>query len=178
MRKEMLNANEVKNVVNRLAYELIEFVEKHDPKDVVFIGIRSRGDVIAERLHRVIQEQNGNDIPIGILDITFYRDDLNRMGEFPTVEQTLIDFDIDNKHVILIDDVLYTGRTIRAAMDALFDYGRPASIKLLVLLEKGVRELPIAPDYIGVQAKIDETQFIKVELLEVDGRDSICLEER
>lgn len=176
MNIEILNAKEIKNVINRLAYELIE--KEKDLKNVAFIGIRSRGDIIAERLQKVIKESDGTNVDMGILDITFYRDDLNRKSQMPEVKETSIDFDIEDREIIIVDDVLFTGRTIRAALDAVFDYGRPARIKLLVLLDRGGRELPIAPDYVGIEIKTKANDVISVRLDERGVKDSIFLEER
>jgi len=139
------------------------------------VGIRARGDLIATRLHGAIRRNEGVDLPLGSLDITLYRDDLTRIGHAPVVRESIIPFSVDGKVVVLVDDVLFTGRTIRAAMDALVDFGRPQSIQLAVLVDRGHRELPIRADYVGKNLPTARSERIQVELEEIDGADRILL---
>jgi pyrimidine operon attenuation protein/uracil phosphoribosyltransferase len=146
--------------------------------DIAVIGIRSRGEILAQRLARRLSEKSGKDIPCGTLDITLYRDDLNshRGGVQPRVRTTEIGFDINNKIIILVDDVLYTGRSARAAMDALIDLGRPLAIKLAVLVDRQGREFPIQADYAGHKTDIAPGKSVKVNLVESDGKDEVVVE--
>ena len=141
---------------------------------IVVVGIRTRGEVLAERLVKMLLEQGHRNIGRGVLDITLYRDDLSEIGPRPMVRPTRIDADINGKPLILVDDVLFTGRTVRAGLDALADFGRPSAIRLAVLVDRGGRELPIQPDYVGlVQRDVPASHRVKVELVERDGSDAI-----
>ena len=142
------------------------------------VGIRNRGVYLAKRLAECIKNIEKNDIPVGILDITLYRDDLSLTRSQPVVHKTEIDFDIEGAIIILVDDVLYTGRTIRSALDALIDLGRPQSIQLAVLIDRGHRELPIRPDYVGKNIPTAQEQMVEVHLSEVDGIDEVLLVEK
>jgi pyrimidine operon attenuation protein/uracil phosphoribosyltransferase len=139
------------------------------------VGIRARGDLIAARLHEAIRRNEGVDVPLGSLDITLYRDDLTRIGPAPVVRESVIPFSVDDRIVVLVDDVLFTGRTIRAAMDALVDYGRPRAIRLAVLVDRGHRELPIRADFVGKNVPTSATDDIRVHLAEVAGADAVEL---
>ena len=141
----------------------------------MIIGIRTRGVYIAERIASEIERLEGIKPPMGILDISFYRDDLMRKSEWPNVKKTEIPFPVEDKKVILVDDVLYTGRTTRAAIDEIMDYGRPSSIQLVVLVDRGLRELPIQPDYAGSKLVTLSSEEVKVHLKEADGRDEVVI---
>ena len=139
------------------------------------MGIRARGDLIATRLHEAIRRNENVDLPLGSLDITLYRDDLTRIGHAPVVRESVIPFSIDDRIVVLVDDVLFTGRTIRAAMDALVDYGRPRAIRLAVLIDRGHRELPIRADFVGKNVPTKVTDDVRVQLIEIGGADTVEL---
>jgi pyrimidine operon attenuation protein / uracil phosphoribosyltransferase len=158
--------------IKRLAHEIVE--RNRGVNGLAVVGIRNRGDILARKLIEVLKQIEG-DVPMGVLDITMYRDDFQRVTESPVIRETDIPFDITNKSVILVDDVLFTGRTIRAALDALMDFGRPASIQLAVLIDRGHRELPIMADYVGREVTTASGEDIQVRLLETDGEDSVLL---
>ena len=139
------------------------------------MGIRARGDLIATRLHEAIRRNENVDVPLGSLDITLYRDDLTRIGHAPVVRESIIPFSVDDRIVVLVDDVLFTGRTIRAAMDALVDYGRPRAIRLAVLVDRGHRELPIRADFVGKNVPTNLSDDVRVQLIEVGGADTVEL---
>ena len=157
----------------RIAHEIHE--RGHGLEDLALVGIRTRGVPIARRLAGIIKDISQHDVPTGALDITLYRDDLMRhaVGAQPVVRSTEIPFSIDDRRILLVDDVLYTGRTIRAALDALIEFGRPRSIQLVVLVDRGHRELPIKADYVGKNIPTSTTQSVNVHLAEVDGRDEV-----
>ena len=167
----------VRRALLRIAHEILE---KHKGAGALcLMGIRTRGVILAGRLKEYIQQIEGQDIPMGILDITLYRDDLTLVSTQPVVGETRIDFDITDKKVILVDDVLFTGRTIRAALDALIDFGRPSQIQLAVLIDRGHRELPIRADYVGKNIPTSLEQNVKVVLEESDSHtDEVIIEER
>ena len=175
LKTQILDANGVRRTINRLAHELVE--NNKDLESVALVGIRTRGEYLAHRLAKLIKEIEGKDVPVGILDITLYRDDLHGRLDQPMLKSTDILFDIKNKNLILVDDVLFTGRTIRSALNALMDIGRPAQIELLVLADRGHRELPIKADFVGKNVPTSLTQEVKVFLSEVDGEDGIYLSE-
>ena len=139
------------------------------------MGIRARGDLIATRLHEAIRRNEDVDLPLGSLDITLYRDDLTRIGHAPVVRESIIPFSLDDRIVVLVDDVLFTGRTIRAAMDALVDYGRPRAIRLAVLVDRGHRELPIRADFVGKNVPTNLSDDVRVQLVETGGADTVEL---
>jgi len=147
--------------------------------EIAFVGIQRRGVPLARRLATLVREITGTQVPVGALDITLYRDDLMRhsIGAQPVVGQTNITFSIDDKRILLVDDVLYTGRTIRAALDALLEFGRPKSIQLVVLVDRGHRELPIKADYVGKNLPTSLSQSVQVHLVEVDGEDEVEIQE-
>jgi pyrimidine operon attenuation protein/uracil phosphoribosyltransferase len=177
--KIVLDAESVERTLTRIAHELIEQAE--DLKRLALVGIQTRGVPIAERLRALIAERTGHTVELGVIDITFYRDDVQvRGGEAPlhpqpVVRATALDFPLEGKTCVLVDDVLYTGRTIRAAIEALFDYGRPERVQLAVLIDRGHRELPIRPDYVGKNLPTSHRESIQVRLAEVDGEDAVLL---
>ncbi|MFC1594637.1 bifunctional pyr operon transcriptional regulator/uracil phosphoribosyltransferase PyrR [Candidatus Omnitrophota bacterium] len=172
----ILDKKGMERTLKRIAHEIIE---KHRGiQDVCLVGIRTRGVFLAERLKKYIREIDGAEVSTGILDITLYRDDLTLVAEQPVVHQTQIDFDISGKNVILVDDVLYTGRTIRAALDALIDFGRPQVIQLAVLVDRGHRELPIRADYVGKNIPTAQDEIVEVRLEEQDKKDEVVIVER
>jgi len=174
---KILDKESIRRAILRVAHEILE--KNKGTQDLCIVGIRTRGAVLAERLKECVKQIEGAEIPVGILDITLYRDDLTLVDTQPVVHETLIDFDITDKKVVLVDDVLYTGRTIRAALDALIDFGRPASIQLAVLIDRGHRELPIRADYVGKNIPTSLDQNVKVILEEVDSTtDEVIVKER
>ena len=177
--KVLLDAEAIDRTLSRIAHEIIE--QNDDLEKVALVGIHRRGVPLAQRLRRLIEERSGVELALGQLDITFYRDDVQvRGGEAPlhsqpVVRSTSLDFPLEGMTCILVDDVLYTGRTIRAAVEALFDYGRPARVQLAVLADRGHRELPIRPDYVGKNLPTSRGERIQVQLLEVDEVDRVLL---
>ena len=160
----------------RIAHEIVE--KNRGTADLCLVGIRNRGVFLAERLAGCIKKIENKDVPVGILDITLYRDDLTLVDSHPLVRKTEIDFDISDKILVLVDDVLYSGRTIRAALDALIDFGRPKSIQLAVLVDRGHRELPIRADYVGKNIPTSQNESVEVRLEEADGKDEVVIVER
>jgi len=171
-----MDADRIGRTLTRIAHEIVERNKGTD--DLALVGVRTRGVPIARRIARTLREITGHDIPTGSLDITLYRDDLMRhaVGPQPLVRKTDIQFSIDNRKILLVDDVLYTGRTTRAALDALIDYGRPKAIQLIVLVDRGHRELPIKADYVGKNLPTAPEESVQVRLLEIDGEDEVVLE--
>lgn len=168
---QVLNREELDNTIRRIAYEILE---KHRSRPMAFVGIHTRGAVFARRVYGLVAEQNEG-VSQGTLDITLYRDDLDNLGTIPSVRGSELPFDVEGSHVVLFDDVLFTGRTIRAAIDVLMDYGRPARIELAVLIDRGNRELPISPDYTGRSIKTEPNEYIRVSFDETDGDDGVYL---
>ena len=168
-----MDGDRVGRSLARIAHEILE--RNRTLEELALIGIRSRGVPLARRLSATIREISGHDVPTGALDITLYRDDLMRhaIGTQPLVRSTEIPFTIDDKRILLVDDVLYTGRTIRAALDALIEFGRPKSIQLVVLVDRGHRELPIKADYVGKNLPTSPTESVQVHLKEIDGKDEV-----
>src|SRR5947209_16814560 len=166
-----MDADRIGRTLARIAHEVVE--RNRGVEELGLVGIRTRGVPIARRLARAIADINRHEVPTGALDITLYRDDLMRhaVGPQPIVRKTEIPFSIDEKRILLVDDVLYTGRTIRAALDALIDFGRPKAIQLVVLIDRGHRELPIKADYVGKNLPTSQTQSVQVHLTEIDGSD-------
>ena len=173
----VMDADRIGRSLARIAHEILERNRGLD--DLVLVGIRTRGVPLAKRLAQAIQDIHHTEIPTGALDITLYRDDLMRtaVGAQPLIRRTEIPFSIDDKRILLVDDVLYTGRTIRAALDALIEFGRPKAIQLIVLVDRGHRELPIKADYVGKNVPTSLSQSIQVRLTEVDGRDEVEIQE-
>jgi pyrimidine operon attenuation protein/uracil phosphoribosyltransferase len=173
MMSVVLDADQVARSLARIAHEILE--RNRSIGEVALVGIRTRGVPLAKRIAKSIHDVSGHDVPTGALDITLYRDDLMRtpLGPQPVVRKTEIPFSIDDKRILLVDDVLYTGRTIRAALDALIDFGRPLAIQLIVLVDRGHRELPIKADYVGKNLPTSAAQSVQVHLAEIDGRDAV-----
>lgn len=188
----VMDADRISRTLMRIAHEILE--RNRGVEDLALVGIRTRGVPIARRLAQIIQDIQQRDsssgsggepatpkveVPTGSLDITLYRDDLMRypVGPQPVIRHTEIPFSIDDKRILLVDDVLYTGRTIRAALDALIDFGRPKSIQLVVLVDRGHRELPIKADYVGRNLPTSLSQSVQVHLMEIDGRDEVEIQE-
>jgi pyrimidine operon attenuation protein/uracil phosphoribosyltransferase len=172
-----MDADRISRALTRIAHEIVE--RNRGVEELALVGIRTRGVPMARRLARAIHEITGHDVPTGVLDITLYRDDLMRhtVGPQPLVRRTEIPFSIDDKRILLVDDVLYTGRTTRAALDALIDFGRPKSIQLVVLVDRGRRELPIKADYVGKNLPTSSSQSVRVRLTETDDCDEVDVEE-
>ena len=176
MKNKVMDHETIRRAIQRMAHEILE---KDSVEGLSLIGIRTRGVTLAERLKKAIKNIENVDVPMGILDITLYRDDLTLVGSKPLVRQTQINFDITDKRIVLVDDVFFTGRTIRAALDALTDFGRPAKIELAVLVDRGHRELPIRADYAGKNIPTNKSQNVKVVLGEIDGQqDEVVVEEK
>ena len=173
---QLMSASEIDRTLVRLAHEVLE--RTTDLSNLAFIGIRRRGVPLAQRMARKIAALESIDIPVGILDINLYRDDLSTVDVKPVVNKTEIDFNVTGKDIILFDDVLYTGRTIRAALDALFDQGRPARVQLCVLIDRGHRELPIEARYIGRMIQTTASEIIEVKFQEVDNIEKVLLVEK
>ncbi len=173
---QLMSASEIDRTLVRLAHEILE--KTKDLDQLAFIGIRRRGVPMAQRLAAKIAALEQRQIPVGILDINLYRDDLSTVGAKPVVSATEIPFSVVGKDIILMDDVLYTGRTIRAALDALFDHGRPARVHLLVLIDRGHRELPIEAKFIGRNVQTSDEEIIEVKFQEIDGMEKVLLVER
>jgi pyrimidine operon attenuation protein/uracil phosphoribosyltransferase len=173
----LIEAEGIRRALVRIAHEIVERHRGVD--DVALVGIRRRGVPLAQRLARSLLEITGREVPTGALDITLYRDDLMRqaVGPQPLLRRTEISFSIDDRRILLVDDVLYTGRTIRAALDALIDFGRPRSIQLVVLVDRGHRELPIKADYVGRNVPTAARQSVQVKLAEEDGADEVAIED-
>jgi pyrimidine operon attenuation protein / uracil phosphoribosyltransferase len=174
IKKRLLDGARMNRAIRRMAIEIVE--KNRGLEDLMVVGIRSRGVPIGERITREIETMEGQTIPFGILDITLYRDDLTTIAPQPVIKPTKLPEPIDDKVIVLVDDVLYTGRTVRAALDALIDFGRPAAIQLVVLVDRGHRELPIKADYVGKNLPTSRSERISVRLAEVDGVDEIVLE--
>ncbi len=175
-KKQLMSASEIDRTLVRLAHEVLE--KTNDLDRLAFVGIKRRGVPLARRLAAKIDSLEGLKIPVGILDINLYRDDLSTVGERPVLHAKQIDFSIVGKDVVLMDDVLYTGRTVRSALDALFDHGRPARVQLLVLIDRGHRELPIEARYIGRMVQTSSNEIIEVKFQETDGQEKVMLVER
>jgi pyrimidine operon attenuation protein/uracil phosphoribosyltransferase len=173
---QLMSASEIDRTLVRLAHEILE--RTRNLEQLAFIGIRRRGVPLAQRLAKKIESLEGKPVPVGVLDINLYRDDLTTVGLKPVLNATEIPFSIVGKDIILMDDVLYTGRTIRGALDALFDQGRPATVQLLVLIDRGHRELPIEAKYIGRKVQTTSNEIIEVKFQEVDGMEKVLLVEK
>ena len=172
----VIDGDRMGRTLTRIAHEILE--RNRGVEELALVGIRRRGVPLAKRLAAIIKDINHHEVPTGALDITLYRDDLMRhaVGAQPVVGRTDIPFSIDDKRILLVDDVLYTGRTIRAALDALIEFGRPKSIQLVVLVDRGHRELPIKADYVGKNLPTSLKESVQVRLLEIDGVDEVILE--
>jgi Pyrimidine operon attenuation protein/uracil phosphoribosyltransferase len=172
----LMDAQGISRALTRIAHEIIE--KNKGSKDLTLVGIRTRGVPIAKRLADEIEKIEGVRLPVGILDITLYRDDLSTLGYQPIVHETQIPFTINDKKIVLIDDVLFTGRTVRAALGALMDIGRPQAIQLAVLIDRGHRELPIRADYVGKNVPTSRREIVAVQLKDTDRTEQVVLQER
>ncbi len=170
---QLLNEEAMHRALKRMSHQILE--QNEGAEGLVFLGIRRRGVPLAKELARNIKEIEGSDVPVGELDITLYRDDLSEAEPAPTVSNTKIDFPVKDKKVILVDDVIFTGRTVRAAMDAVSALGRPASIQLAVLIDRGHRELPIRADYVGKNVPTSRNETVSVQVAEFDGQTCVNL---
>ena len=166
-----LTESDIAQAVSQMVNQILE---RNASKEFVLVGIRSRGDEVAERIRSAL-ETAGMNVPMGVLDISLYRDDLAHLKDNPKLQGSNISFTVDGAHIILVDDVLFTGRTVRAAIDALTDYGRPTKVELAVLIDRGHRELPFAPDYVGVDLQTQRMDYIDVKLQGSDGEDSVVI---
>lgn len=172
---QIMDEEAMRRALTRIAHEILEKNKGVD--NLFFVGVRTRGVPLAERLSKRISEIEGRSVPIGVIDITMYRDDITALSFNPVLYKTNLPFDLHGKVVILVDDVLFTGRTTRAAINAIFDAGRPAAIQLAVLVDRGHRELPIRPDYVGKNVPSSHKESIAVHLSEVDGEDKVMINE-
>jgi pyrimidine operon attenuation protein / uracil phosphoribosyltransferase len=173
---QLMTATEIDRTVSRLAHEIVE--KSGGTSNLALIGIRRRGVPLAKRIAQAMRGIDGVDVPVGILDITLYRDDLSKVAAQPVLQSSDIPFTVDDKDLVLVDDVLYTGRTIRAAMNGLFDLGRPKRVRLCVLIERGHRELPIEASFVGRGVQTSDTEIIEVRLNEIDQEERVVLVER
>ncbi|MGK2933588.1 MAG: bifunctional pyr operon transcriptional regulator/uracil phosphoribosyltransferase PyrR [Solirubrobacterales bacterium] len=173
--KVVLDDDDVERTLRRIAHEIVE--KNPDMAEIAVVGIHTRGAVIAARLHGLLAELTGVEVPLGEIDISFYRDDLKARtsDRQPVVHASRLDFPLEDRTIVLVDDVLFTGRTVRAGIDALFDYGRPARIQLAVLCDRGHRELPIRPDYVGKNLPTARGERVSVQLTETDGADGVSI---
>ena len=175
LKSELMSASDVDRTLTRLAYQV---VEENGVQGLGLIGIRRRGVPMAERMSKMIAQIEKGSVPVGTLDITFYRDDLSTVGPRPVVKELEIGFPIQDMNIVLVDDVLYTGRTIRAALDALFSQGRPRRVQLCVLIDRGHRELPIEAAFVGRKVQTTANEVIEVKLTEIDGMEKVLLMEK
>jgi pyrimidine operon attenuation protein/uracil phosphoribosyltransferase len=175
-KRQLLSAEEINRTLQRLAHEIVE--KSGGAQDLALVGIRRRGVPLAQRMAELIRGFAGTTVPVGILDITLYRDDLSTIGPQPVVQATNIDFTVDDRDLVVVDDVLYTGRTIRAAMNGLFDLGRPKRIRLCVLIDRGHRELPVEASFVGRTVETSDTEIVEVRLREVDSEERVVLVDR
>jgi len=173
---KILNEEEIRRILKRISHQIVE--KNINIDKLCLVGIQTRGVFLAKRIKSIIEEIEKAKVPLGIIDITLYRDDLTVIGPLPLVKETKIDFDINDKIVILVDDVLFTGRTVRCALDEIMDFGRPRKIKLAVLIDRGHRELPIRADFVGKNIPTSSSEHIEVRLKEVDGRDEVVILEK
>jgi pyrimidine operon attenuation protein/uracil phosphoribosyltransferase len=175
-KSQIMSASEIDRTIVRLAHEIVE--KNNGADNVGLVGIMRRGVPLAQRLAKILGRIEKMEVPVGTLDITLYRDDLSTIGHRPEVRKSKMEFDIQDKNIILVDDVLYTGRTTRAALDALFDHGRPRRIQLLVLIDRGHRELPIEAGFVGRKVQTTDNEIIEVKFQETDNAEKVLLVER
>lgn len=171
--RQILDKPKIALMLRRLADQIAREVK--GKKRLVLIGIRTRGAILAQRLQNLLKKRLNRSIPLGILDITLYRDDLSTLGSQPVVKETTLPFDVTGTTVVLVDDVLFTGRTVRAALDQIVDFGRPACIKLSVLIDRGLREYPIQPDFVGTTLQASPNQLVQLHLQELDGEERVIM---
>jgi pyrimidine operon attenuation protein / uracil phosphoribosyltransferase len=171
--KVVLDGADMRRTLVRIAHEIVE--KQIEPQELAIVGIHRRGAILARRLRTLLDELLGTEVPLGDVDISFYRDDLSRRADAPVVNASHLDFDVDGRTVVIVDDVLYTGRTVRAAIEAIFDYGRPARVQLAVLADRGHRELPIRPDYVGKNLPTSRDERVNVRVQELDGDDQVTI---
>jgi pyrimidine operon attenuation protein/uracil phosphoribosyltransferase len=171
----IMDKEAIDRALARIAHEILE--RNRGTEQLVLIGVKRRGDFLAARIKKRIESIEGRSVPMGVLDITLYRDDLSLRAEQPMVRRTEIPFSVDGKVVVLVDDVVYTGRTVRAALDAVMDHGRAAAIQLAVLVDRGHRELPIKADFVGKNVPTSRRELVSVRVLELDGKDEVVIEE-
>jgi pyrimidine operon attenuation protein/uracil phosphoribosyltransferase len=174
--RQIMTAEEIRRATTRISHEIVE--KQAGTAGLALVGIQRRGVPLARRFAAAIAEHEGVEVPVGALDITFYRDDLSVVAQQPLVKGTDLPFDLNDATIVLVDDVLFTGRTIRAAMDALVDFGRPRAIRLAVLVDRGHRELPIRADHVGKNVPTSREELVRVHLEEVDGEDGVTIERR
>lgn len=174
LKAKVLDKEDIERAIVRISHEILE--RNKGTENLAIVGIRNRGAYLAERIARAIEKIGTHRVPVGILDITLYRDDLTTIAAHPVVGETEINFDITGKRIVLADDVLYTGRTVRCALDELIDFGRPKNIQLAVLIDRGHRELPIRADYVGKNLPTSQREIVQVRLKEVDGVDEVTIE--
>jgi pyrimidine operon attenuation protein/uracil phosphoribosyltransferase len=175
-KSQIMSASEIDRTIVRLAHEIVE--KNNGADNLGLVGIMRRGVPLAQRLAKILGRIEKSEVPTGTLDITLYRDDLSTIGHRPEVRKSKMEFDIQDKNIILVDDVLYTGRTVRAALDALFDHGRPRRIQLLVLIDRGHRELPIEAGFVGRKVETTDLEIIEVKFQETDGAEKVLMVER
>jgi len=175
VKSKILDEETIRRTIKRIAHEILE---KNDTASLAIVGIKHRGAFLAERLVNEIERITGKKVPIGAMDITLYRDDLTQVAESPIVHGTEIDFDINGKIIVLVDDVLFTGRTVRCALDELIDFGRPKKIQLAVLIDRGHREFPIRPDFIGKNIPTSQDEIVELKLVESEGVDEAVICEK
>jgi len=168
----VLDRDDMRRTLVRIAHEI---VEKNPAGSLAIIGIQRRGAILGRRVHALTSELLDGEVPLGLVDISFYRDDLTIRPSAPVVHETSLEFPVDGRTIVIVDDVLYTGRTVRAAIGEVFDYGRPARIQLAVLVDRGHRELPIRPDYVGKNLPTSQTQRVNVRVKEIDGQDEVTI---
>jgi pyrimidine operon attenuation protein/uracil phosphoribosyltransferase len=173
IKKVLLTPDEIERTLNRMAHEIVE--RNKGVEDICLIGIRRRGDILAERLARILKSIEKKEVPVGALDITIYRDDLSLLSSAPIVRKSNIPCDVNDKRIVIVDDVIFTGRTVRAAIDAIMDYGRPKCIQLAVLVDRGHRELPIHPDYVGKVIPTSKDENVAVFLKEIDDDEGVAI---
>ena len=171
--RQIMTGDEIRRAIVRISHEIVE--KQAGTQGLALVGIQRRGVPLAQRVAEAIEEHEGVRLPVGALDITFYRDDLSLVAQQPIVKGTDLPFDLNGATVVLVDDVLYTGRTIRAAMDALIDFGRPRAIRLAVLIDRGHRELPIRADHVGKNVPTSREEIVHVRVAEIDGEDEVTI---
>jgi pyrimidine operon attenuation protein/uracil phosphoribosyltransferase len=175
VKSKVIDETAFRRIITRISHEILE--QNKGSNDLILIGMRTRGEFLAQRIQNKIKDIEKIEIPLGVLDVTLYRDDFRTRLKQPEVSVTNITFDINEKHIILIDDVLFTGRTVRSALNVLMDFGRPASIQLVVLVDRGHRELPIRADYVGKNIPTSTNEEVRVKMKEIDGEDAVYLVE-